>query len=322
MSNKLVEVENLKKYYPVTAGLLSKHIADVRAVDRVSFDIMEGETLGLVGESGCGKSSLGRTLLRLEEPTDGTVRYKGSDIFMWNKRQLKELRKEAQMIFQDPQASLDPRMTIGDSIGEALLIHSLGNERERLERIEELLKRVGLEAEHATRYPHELSGGQKQRTGIARALAVSPRLIVADEPVSALDVSIQAQILNLMMDLQDEMGLTYLFIAHDLSVIGHTSDRIAVMYLGLIIELADKTELLGHPLHPYTEALLSAVHVPGSQEKQKRILLQGEVPSPIDPPPGCRFHTRCPKVMMLCLQEQPALRPLEGNHLVACHLYD
>ena len=320
MSKRLIEVEDLKKYYPVTAGLLSRHIADVKAVDGVSFQIMEGETLGLVGESGCGKSSLGRTLLRLEEPTAGRVLYKGSDIMMWDKRQLKELRKEAQMIFQDPQSSLDPRMTIGDSIGEALLIHGVGNEKERLERVEELLRRVGLEPEHAMRYPHELSGGQKQRTGIARALAVNPKLIVADEPVSALDVSVQAQILNLIMDLQRELGLAYLFIAHDLSVIGQVSDRIAVMYLGQIIEVADRTELFSHPLHPYTEALLSAIPLPDPHRKRKRIPLQGEVPSPVEPPPGCRFHTRCPKAMELCNREQPALRPLEEGHFISCHL--
>ena len=322
MSQRLVEVENLKLYYPVTAGLLSRHVADVKAVDGVSFYIMEGETLGLVGESGCGKSSLGRALLRLEEPTAGRVLYKETDITTRNKKQLKELRKEAQMIFQDPQSSLDPRMTIGDSIGEALLIHGLGNEKERAERVEELLKRVGLEPEHVMRYPHELSGGQKQRVGIARALAVNPKLIVADEPVSALDVSIQAQILNLIMDLQHELGLAYLFIAHDLSVIGHVSDRIAVMYLGQIVELAGRMELFGHPLHPYTEALLSAVPVPDPHQQRKRILLEGEVPSPIDPPPGCRFHTRCPRVMEICRREEPALRSLEGDHLVSCHLYD
>ena len=322
MARKLVEIENLKKYYPVTAGLLAKHIADVRAVDGVSFFISEGETLGLVGESGCGKSSLGRTLLRLEEPTAGRVLYRGSDITKWDKRQLKEFRKEAQMIFQDPQSSLDPRMTIGDSIGEALLIHGVGTEKERLERVEELLKRVGLEPEHALRYPHELSGGQKQRVGIARALAVTPRLIVADEPVSALDVSVQAQILNLTMDLQHELGLAYLFIAHDLAVIGQVSDRIAVMYLGQIIELADRTELLAHPLHPYTGALISAVHVPDPHRKREGILLKGEVPSPVEPPPGCRFHTRCPRVKEICRQEAPILRQLGGNHFVACHLYD
>ena len=322
MSQRLIEVENLKKYYPVTAGLLSRHVADVKAVDGVSFSINEGETLGLVGESGCGKSSLGRTLLRLEEPTAGRVLYKGDDITIWDRRQLKGLRKEAQMIFQDPQSSLDPRMTIGDSIGEALLIHGIGDEKERLEMVVELLKRVGLEPEHVSRYPHELSGGQKQRTGIARALAVNPRIIVADEPVSALDVSVQAQILNLIMDLQRELGLAYLFIAHDLAVIGQVSDRIAVMYLGQIIELASRSELFEHPLHPYTEALLSAILLPNPHQKREKISLSGEVPSPVEPPLGCRFHTRCPKAMKRCGREQPSLRPLERDHLVSCHLYD
>jgi len=321
MNKRLLEVENLKKYYPVTAGLFSKHIADVRAVDGVSFYIMEGETLGLVGESGCGKSSLGRALLRLEEPTSGKVFYRGSDITTWSKTQLKELRREVQMIFQDPQSSLDPRMTIGDSIGEALLIHGAGNEKERLGRVEELLTRVGLEPEHAMRYPHELSGGQKQRVGIARALAVNPKLIVADEPVSALDVSVQAQILNLVKDLQDELGLAYLFIAHDLSVIGHISHRIAVMYLGQIAEMADKSALFGRPLHPYTEALLSAAGAPDPRQKRKRILLQGDVPSPIAPPPGCRFHTRCQRVMEICRRQPPVLQSVEEGHLVSCHLY-
>ena len=321
-SDKLVKVENLKKYYPVTAGLLSRHIADVKAVDGVSFYIMERETLGLVGESGCGKSTLGRMLLRLEEPTAGKVLYKGNDIMAWNRRQLKELRREVQMIFQDPQSSLDPRMTVGDSIGEALLVHGVKNERERLERVEDLLKQVGLEPEYAIRYPHEFSGGQKQRIGIARALAVNPKLVVADEPVSALDVSVQAQILNLLVDLQRELGLAYLFIAHDLSVIGYVSYRIAVMYLGQIVELADKMELFSHPLHPYTEALLSAIPIPDPHQKRKRILLQGEVPSPVEPPPGCRFHTRCSKVMPRCRVEQPRLCPLAGDHLVSCHLYD
>ncbi|MDP6043500.1 MAG: dipeptide ABC transporter ATP-binding protein [Dehalococcoidales bacterium] len=321
MNRRLVEVENLKKYYPVTAGLLSRHVADVRAVDGVSFNIMEKETLGLVGESGCGKSSLGRAILRLEEPTAGRVLYKGNDITTWGRRQLKELRKEAQMIFQDPQSSLDPKMTIGDSIGEALLIHGIGTEQERLEKVTELLQRVGLEPEHTMRYPHELSGGQKQRVGIARALVVNPKLVVADEPVSALDVSVQAQILNLIMDLQHEFGLAYLFIAHDLAVIGHVSDRIAVMYLGQIIELANRKQLFSHPLHPYTEALLSAVSVPDPHQKRKRTSLPGEVPSPVEPPPGCRFHTRCPKVMEICRQESPVLRPRTGGRLVSCHLY-
>ncbi len=322
MSKRLIEIEHLKKYYPVTAGIFSKHIADVKAVDGVSFYIMEGETLGLVGESGCGKSSLGRTLLRLEEPTAGQVIYRGSDITVWGKQQLKGLRKEAQMIFQDPQSSLDPRMTIGDSIGEALLIHGTGTEKERLERVGQLLRRVGLEPEHTTRYPHELSGGQKQRIGIARALAVNPKLIVADEPVSALDVSVQAQILNLLMDLQRELALAYLFIAHDLAVIGQVSDRIAVMYLGQIIELAKRSELFSHPLHPYTEALLAAIPVPDPHRKRKKISLTGEVPSPVTPPPGCRFHTRCPKVMGTCREEMPGLIPLESGHFVSCHLYD
>ena len=320
-NDRLIEVENLKKYYPVTAGLFSRHVADVKAVDGVSFYIMVGKTLGLVGESGCGKSTLGRVLLRLEEPTAGKVLYRGNDIMTWDKRQLKELRREVQMIFQDPQSSLDPRMTIGDSIGEALLIHGVKSERERLERVEELLKQVGLEPEHAIRYPHEFSGGQKQRIGIARALAVNPKLIVADEPVSALDVSVQAQILNLLMDLQRQLGLAYLFIAHDLSVIGHVSDRIAVMYLGQIVELADRAELFGHYLHPYTEALLSAIPIPDPHQKRERILLQGEVPSPIDPPPGCRFHTRCPKAMKICRQKEPRLQRRERDHLVSCHLY-
>jgi len=322
MERKLLEVENLKKYYPVTAGLLARHVADVKAVDGVSLSIAEGETLGLVGESGCGKSSLGRVLLRLEEPTSGQVFYRGNDITSWSKKQLKELRREVQMIFQDPQSSLDPRMTIGDSIGEALLIHGVGSEKDRPERVTELLKRVGLEPGHATRYPHELSGGQKQRTGIARALAVRPKLIVADEPVSALDVSVQAQILNLIMDLQHELSLAYLFIAHDLAVIGQVSNRIAVMYLGQIVELAGRDDLFHQPLHPYTQALLSAVFLPDPHQKRKRILLPGEVPSPIDPPPGCRFHTRCPRAMKICQQEMPELKQTVENHLIACHLYD
>jgi oligopeptide/dipeptide ABC transporter ATP-binding protein len=322
MRRTLIEVDELKKYYPVTAGLLSRHVADVKAVDGVTFHIMEGETLGLVGESGCGKSSLGRALLRLEEPTAGQVLYRGSDILSWSKKQLKDFRREAQMIFQDPQSSLDPRMAIGDSIGEALLIHGAGDERERLERVAELLERVGLQPGHAWRYPHELSGGQKQRVGIARALAVNPRLIVADEPVSALDVSVQAQILNLITDLQRELGLAYLFIAHDLAVIGQVSERIAVMYLGQIIELATRDELLQHPRHPYTDALLSAILLPDPHQRRAKVSLPGEVPSPIEPPPGCRFHTRCPRVMPVCSQEMPALRPIEADHLVSCHLYD
>ncbi len=321
MSQTILEIEGLKKYYPVISGLLSRHVADVKAVDGVSLYIMEGETLGLVGESGCGKSTLGRTMLRLEEPTAGRVIYRGEDITNWDRKKLKRLRKEMQMVFQDPQSSLDPRMTVGDSIGEALLIHGLKSERERTERVEALLRQVGLEPEHAARYPHEFSGGQKQRVGIARALAVNPRLIVADEPVSALDVSVQAQILNLLMDLKREFNLAFLFIAHDLSVIGHVSNRIGVMYLGRIVELADRTELLDHPLHPYTEALLSAVPVCDPLVKRKRIVLQGDVPSPVQQPSGCHFHPRCPKAMKICSEESPILKSVGVGRLVSCHLY-
>ncbi len=280
LNSHLIEVENLKKYYPVTAGLLRHRIADVKAVDGVSFHIGKRETVGLVGESGCGKSTLGRTLLRLEEPTSGRVLYQGKDITTLDEKGLRQLRKEIQMIFQDPQSSLDPRMTVGDSIGEALLIHGMKDEEERLERVGELLKLVGLEPGVASRYPHEFSGGEKQRIGIARAIAVNPRLVVADEPVSALDVSIQAQILNLMMDLKEKFDMAYLFIAHDLSVIRHISDRVAVMYLGKIVEMAEKEELFRRPLHPYTQALLSAVSEPNPHQKKKRLLLQAHPPWP------------------------------------------
>ena len=317
----LLEVKNLGKYYPVTSGLFSQHVGDVKAVDGVSFQIRSGEILGLVGESGCGKSTLGRTILRLEEPTSGKILYKGTDIATLDRKGLRELRKDLQIIFQDPEASLDPRMAVGDSIGEALIIHNIGDERERREKVIDLMEQVGLEADQADLYPHEFSGGQKQRIGIARALAINPRLIVADEPVSALDVSIQAQILNLMMDIQQKFNLTYIFIAHDLSVIKYMSHRVAVMYLGKIMELADKNELFQNPLHPYTEALLSAV--PSLQSKRKeRILLRGDVPSPMAPPPGCRFHTRCHKVMPICSSVEPELVELHPGHQVACHLYD
>lgn len=317
----MLEVKDLEKYYPVTSGLFSQHVGDVKAVDGVSFQIRSGEILGLVGESGCGKSTLGRTILRLEEPTRGKILYRGTDIATLNRKGLRELRKDLQIIFQDPEASLDPRMAVGDSIGEALIIHNIGDERERREKVIELMEQVGLEADQADLYPHEFSGGQKQRIGIARALAINPRLIVADEPVSALDVSIQAQILNLMMDIQQKFNLTYIFIAHDLSVIKYMSHRVAVMYLGKIMELADKNELFQNPLHPYTEALLSAV--PSLQSKRKeRILLRGDVPSPMAPPPGCRFHTRCHKVMPICSSVEPELVELHPGHQVACHLYD
>ena len=320
MSHELLDVRDLKKYYPVTAGFLSRHIGDIKAVDGVSFHVREHEILGLVGESGCGKSTLGRTILRLEEPTSGEVLHRGTDIAKLGKRELRELRKEMQIILQDPDASLDPRMTVGDSICEPLTIHNIGDEKERTERVAELMEQVGLEAAQATHHPHEFSGGQKQRVGIARALAINPKLIIADEPVSALDVSIQAQILNLMMDIQQEFGLAYLFIAHDLSVIKHMAHRVAVMYLGKIAELASKPELFQNPLHPYTEALLSAV--PSVKPKGKeRILLHGDVPSPLNPPPGCHFHPRCHRVLPVCRTKEPVLSQISDGHFVSCHLY-
>jgi len=320
LNHKLLKVENLKKYYPVSGGLLYRHLGNIKAVDGVSFYIKEGETLGLVGESGCGKSTLGRTIIRLEEPTAGKIIYRRTDIAKLDRKQLRGLRKEIQIIFQDPQSSLDPRMTIGQSIGEALLIHGLKDERKRGQMVTDMLERVGLEAQHALRYPHEFSSGQRQRIGIARALATNPRLIIADEPVSALDVSIQAQILNLMLDLRREFSLAYLFIAHDLSVIRQVSQRVAVMYLGKIVELAEAGEIFKDYLHPYTEALVSAI--PSIRKRRKaRILLPGAVPSPLNPPPGCRFHTRCHRVMPICSQVEPNLKDMGNGHLVACHLY-
>ncbi|MFC2072466.1 ABC transporter ATP-binding protein [Chloroflexota bacterium] len=320
VNHTLLEVTNLKKYYPVTGGLFPRHLGDVKAVDGVSFHINEGEALGLVGESGCGKSTLGRTILRLEEPTEGEIYYGGADITKLDKEELRELRKEIQIIFQDPQSFLDPRMTVGRSIGEALLIHGLKDSQEREQRVMEILERVGLEGQHAMRYPHEFSSGQRQRIGIGRALILNPKLIVADEPVSALDVSIQAQILNLMMDLREEFGLSYLFVAHDLSVIRHVSHRVAIMYLGKIVELAEKNEIFQNALHPYTEALLSVI--PDiNQKKKARILLPGNVPSPLNPPEGCSFHTRCHRVLPVCHQEEPELKGVGGGHLVSCHLY-
>ncbi len=319
-NHMLLEVNDLKKYYPVTGGLFPRHLGDIKAVDGVSLDIKEGETLGLVGESGCGKSTLGRVILRLEEPTRGEIIYRGTNITRLDKRELRELRREIQMIFQDPQSFLDPRMTVGQSVGEALLIHGMKDEPERAQRVIEILERVGLEGQHALRYPHEFSSGQRQRIGIGRALILNPRLIIADEPVSALDVSIQAQILNLMLDLRKEFGLTYLFIAHDLSVIKHVSHRVAVMYLGKIVELAERDEIFQNTLHPYTEALLSAI--PDIRQKKKaRILLPGSVPSPLNPPSGCCFHTRCHRVLPVCSQEEPSLKDIGNGHLVACHLH-
>jgi oligopeptide transport system ATP-binding protein len=320
LDSVFLDIKDLKKYYPVTSGLFSSHVGDVKAVDGVSFQIKEGEIVGLVGESGCGKSTLGRTILRLEQPTSGQILYRGTDIASISRKKLRGLRKDLQIIFQDPDASLDPRMTVGDSIGEGLIVHGMGSEKERMSRISELMAQVGLEPEQANLYPHEFSGGQKQRIGIARALAIDPMLIVADEPVSALDVSIQAQILNLMMDIQQELGLAYLFIAHDLSVIKYMAHRVAVMYLGKIVELAENRELFSSPLHPYTEALLSAV--PRLKQKgSERLLLKGDVPSPLNPPKGCRFHPRCHRAMPVCSETEPELIEVSAGHHVACHLH-
>ncbi|NPV45206.1 MAG: dipeptide ABC transporter ATP-binding protein [Firmicutes bacterium] len=316
----LLEVKNLKKYFPIKKGIFSKTVAHVKAVDGVDFYVKNGETLGLVGESGCGKSTTGRVILRLLEATEGTVIFQGKDIMTLGKEELQEMRRNMQIIFQDPYASLNPRMTVGDIIGEALDIHRVAKGRKREEKILELLNEVGLRPQHIRRYPHEFSGGQRQRIGIARALALYPRFIVCDEPVSALDVSIQAQIINLMEELQEKFGLTYLFIAHDLSVVKHISDRVAVMYLGKIVELADKDELYESPLHPYTRALLSAIPIPDPELKRQRILLEGDVPSPVDPPRGCRFHTRCREVQDICREQDPEFKDVGDGHFVACHL--
>jgi oligopeptide transport system ATP-binding protein len=316
----LLEVKSLKKYFPIKKGIFSKTVAHVKAVDGVDFYVKNGETLGLVGESGCGKSTTGRVILRLLEATEGTVIFQGKDIMTLGKEELQEMRRNMQIIFQDPYASLNPRMTVGDIIGEALDIHRIAKGRKREEKILELLNEVGLRPQHIRRYPHEFSGGQRQRIGIARALALYPRFIVCDEPVSALDVSIQAQIINLMEELQEKFGLTYLFIAHDLSVVKHISDRVAVMYLGKIVELADKDELYESPLHPYTRALLSAIPIPDPELKRQRILLEGDVPSPVDPPRGCRFHTRCREAQDICREQDPEFKDVGDGHFVACHL--
>ncbi len=315
----LLEVRNLTKYYPVTRGFIfQRQVGAVKAVDGVSFVIRRGETLGLVGESGCGKTTLGRVILRLQEPTAGEAIFEGRDVFKLSKEEMRRLRRDMQIIFQDPYSSLNPRMTVGDIIGEPLEIHRLARGREKVRRVQELLEVVGLSPYHANRYPHEFSGGQRQRIGIARALAVHPKLIIADEPVSALDVSIQAQILNLLQELQREFGLTYLFIAHDLSVVKHISDRIAVMYLGRIVELADADELFSNPQHPYTEALLSDVPIPNPELRRERIILPGDVPSPVNPPSGCRFHTRCLYAQPSCRVEEPAFEDIGNGHFVAC----
>jgi len=314
----LLEIKQLKKYYPVTAGLFSKQIGFIKAVDNVSLTLEQGKVIGLVGESGCGKSTLGKAVLRLEEPTSGRILYRGKDITGIKGEEMRSLRREMQIIFQDPDSSLDPRMTVGDSIMEGLLVHKTGNEAERRKRVEELIYKVGMESGQIEMYPHELSGGQKQRVGIARALALSPKFIVADEPVSALDVSIQAQILNLMLDIQNELNLSYLFITHDLSVIRYMADRVAVMYLGKIVEMANKKELFSNHRHPYTEALLSAVTSVKGQRK-KRILLKGDVPSPLNPPSGCHFNPRCHRAGAICRETEPVLEEISPGHLVSCH---
>ena len=314
----LIRVEHLVKYFPVRGGLLQRIQAWVQAVDDVSFSIKEGETLGMVGESGCGKTTVGRTILRLIPATGGQVNFDGSDVFGARPSELKALRRHMQIIFQDPFSSLDPRMPVGDSIGEGLMVHGMRNRRERFEKVINTLRKVGLEDYHARRYPHEFSGGQRQRIGIARALALRPKFIVCDEPVSALDVSIQSQVLNILRELQAEFHLTYLFIAHNLSVVEHISDRVAVMYLGKMVELADSDELYLNPLHPYTQALMSAIPLADPTVKRERIILKGDVPSPLRPPLGCRFHPRCPVAFEHCSRQEPEFKEVSPSHWVAC----
>ena len=318
----MIRVKNLVKYYPVLGGVLRRVVAHVKAVDDVSFTIKEGETLGLVGESGCGKTTVGHTMLRLLPHTSGSVEFDGQDVFELKGADLKQMRREMQIVFQDPYASLDPRLPVGESIAEGLKIHKIGTPRDRVDYVVQTLRKVGMEDYHANRYPHEFSGGQRQRIGIARALALNPKFIVLDEPVSALDVSIQAQVLNILRDLQQEFGLTFLFVAHNLAVVEHISDRVAVMYLGKIAEMAPRDDLFGHPLHPYTQALMSAIPIPNPKVKRERIILEGDVPSPLNPPSGCRFHPRCPVARDHCAVEEPELRELRPGHFVSCHYAD
>jgi oligopeptide transport system ATP-binding protein len=319
----LVEVKNLKKHFPITRGIvIQRQVGAVKAVDGVTFNVYKGETLGLVGESGCGKSTTGRTILQLYRPTEGDVTFGGTNLVELKGEELRRMRRRMQMIFQDPYASLNPRMTVGNIIGEPLEVHGIAKGKERRERVQELLRVVGLNPYFVNRYPHEFSGGQRQRIGVARALALNPEFIVCDEPISALDVSIQAQVVNMLEDLQEEFGLTYLFIAHDLSMVRHISDRVAVMYLGKIVELTDRYSLYNEPLHPYTKALLSAVPIPDPvvEETRQRIILEGDVPSPVNPPKGCNFNTRCPVAIDRCFEEDPEFREISTEHYCACHL--
>ena len=320
MTAPLLEVNNLVKHFPVHEGIIfQKQVGAVKAVDDVSFSLMPGETLALVGESGCGKSTTGRLVLRLLEATSGSVRFEGKELTILPPAEMRSMRRRLQIVFQDPFASLNPRMTVGEVLGEPLKVHGVGSAAERKAKVEELLGVVGLSSWHALRYPHEFSGGQRQRIGVARALALNPALIVCDEPVSALDVSIQAQVVNLLRDLQARFGLAYIFIAHDLAVVKHVADRVAVMYLGKIVEIAEKRALFATPRHPYTQALLTAIPVPDPAVERGRVMLQGDVPSPMNPPPGCRFHTRCPYAEERCRKEEPALRQLGPGHAAACH---
>jgi oligopeptide/dipeptide ABC transporter ATP-binding protein len=318
----LLEVKHLKKYFPIKGGVFGRPVGEVKAVNDVSFEVYEGEVLGIVGESGCGKSTTGKALLRLTEPSGGEVVFEGRDVTKMSSEEMRKMRRDMQMIFQDPYASLNPRHNVGKILGEPLLVHGIGDKKDRAEKVKEILEIVGLSGDHASRYPHQFSGGQRQRIGIARALIVRPKLIVCDEPVSALDVSVQSQILNLMEDLQEEFKLTYIFIAHDLSVVKHISHRIGVMYLGKMVELSSKDDLYHEPLHPYTQSLMSAVPEPDPDLKKERIILEGDVPSPSNPPSGCPFHTRCPKVMDMCKTEIPEFREIRDSHFAACHLYN